>query len=34
MAVTVDNPVPPELLAEIAATIGAREARSADLTPH
>jgi D-3-phosphoglycerate dehydrogenase len=32
MAVTVDNPVPPELLAEIAGTIGAREARAADLT--
>ncbi len=33
MAVTVDSPVPVELLAEIAARIGAREARSADLTP-
>jgi D-3-phosphoglycerate dehydrogenase len=33
MAVTVDNPVPPELLADIAATIGAREARAADLQP-
>ena len=31
MAVTVDSPVPPELLAEIADRIGAREARSADL---
>jgi D-3-phosphoglycerate dehydrogenase len=33
MAVTVDNPVPPELLARIAAAIGAREARAADLNP-
>jgi D-3-phosphoglycerate dehydrogenase len=33
MAVTVDSPVPAELLARIAARIGAREARSADLTP-
>jgi len=33
MAVTVDNPVPPDLLAAIAATIGAREARAADLNP-
>ncbi|MGY1711062.1 phosphoglycerate dehydrogenase [Geodermatophilus sp. SYSU D00758] len=32
MAVTVDNPVPAELLADIAGRIGAREARSADLT--
>ena len=31
MAVSVDNPVPPELLADIAGRIGAREARSADL---
>jgi D-3-phosphoglycerate dehydrogenase len=33
MAVTVDSPVPADLLAEIADRIGAREARSADLTP-
>jgi D-3-phosphoglycerate dehydrogenase len=33
MAVTVDSPVPTDLLAQIAARIGAREARSADLTP-
>jgi D-3-phosphoglycerate dehydrogenase len=33
MAVTVDNPVPPELLGRIAAAIGAREARAADLNP-
>jgi D-3-phosphoglycerate dehydrogenase len=33
MAVTVDNPVHPDLLAEIAAGIGAREARAADLDP-
>jgi D-3-phosphoglycerate dehydrogenase len=33
MAVTVDSPVPAELLSRIAARIGAREARSADLTP-
>ena len=33
MAVTVDSPVPADLLADIAARIGAREARSADLTP-
>jgi D-3-phosphoglycerate dehydrogenase / 2-oxoglutarate reductase len=33
MAVTVDNPVPPELLADIADRIGAREARAADLNP-
>jgi D-3-phosphoglycerate dehydrogenase len=32
MAVTVDSPVPAELLADIAGRIGAREARSADLT--
>ena len=31
MAVTVDSPVAPELLADIAARIGAREARAADL---
>jgi D-3-phosphoglycerate dehydrogenase len=31
MAVTVDNPVPSELLADIAQRIGAREARAADL---
>jgi D-3-phosphoglycerate dehydrogenase len=31
MAVTVDNPVPVELLGEIAGAIGAREARAADL---
>jgi D-3-phosphoglycerate dehydrogenase / 2-oxoglutarate reductase len=31
MAVTVDNPVSPELLADIAGRIGAREARAADL---
>jgi D-3-phosphoglycerate dehydrogenase len=33
MAVTVDSPVPPELLADIAGRIGARQARSADLNP-
>ncbi|MGY1823729.1 NAD(P)-dependent oxidoreductase [Geodermatophilus sp. SYSU D00079] len=33
MAVTVDSPVSAELLGDIAARIGAREARSADLTP-
>jgi D-3-phosphoglycerate dehydrogenase / 2-oxoglutarate reductase len=33
MAVTVDNPVPAELLGDIAGRIGAREARSADLNP-
>jgi D-3-phosphoglycerate dehydrogenase / 2-oxoglutarate reductase len=33
MAVTVDNPVPPDLLADIAGRIGAREARAADLNP-
>jgi D-3-phosphoglycerate dehydrogenase / 2-oxoglutarate reductase len=33
MAVTVDSPVPAELLADIADRIGAREARSADLNP-
>src|SRR5215217_5258708 len=33
MAVTVDNPVSPELLADIAGRIGAREARAADLNP-
>jgi D-3-phosphoglycerate dehydrogenase len=32
MAVTVDSPVPADLLGEIAAAIGAREARAADLT--
>jgi D-3-phosphoglycerate dehydrogenase len=32
MAVTVDNPVPADLLAEIAGTIGARQARAADLS--
>jgi D-3-phosphoglycerate dehydrogenase len=32
MAVTVDSPVPPELLADIAGRIGASEARAADLT--
>ena len=32
MAVTVDNPVPAELLEDIAARIGAGEARAADLT--
>jgi D-3-phosphoglycerate dehydrogenase len=31
MAVTVDNPVPADLLGEIADAIGAREARAADL---
>jgi len=31
MAVTVDHPVPTELLADIAERIGAREARAADL---
>jgi D-3-phosphoglycerate dehydrogenase len=29
----VDNPVPPELLGDIAGRIGAREARAADLNP-
>ena len=33
MAVTVDSRVPAELLGDIAGRIGAREARSADLTP-
>jgi D-3-phosphoglycerate dehydrogenase / 2-oxoglutarate reductase len=33
MAVTVDSPVPAELLGDIAGRIGAREARSADLNP-
>jgi D-3-phosphoglycerate dehydrogenase len=33
MAVTVDNPVSPELLSDIAGRIGAREARAADLNP-
>jgi D-3-phosphoglycerate dehydrogenase len=33
MAVTVDSPVPTDLLEEIAGTIGAREARAADLNP-
>ncbi|MCV2488833.1 phosphoglycerate dehydrogenase [Geodermatophilus sp. YIM 151500] len=33
MAVIVDSPVPPELLGDIAARIGAREARAADLNP-
>jgi D-3-phosphoglycerate dehydrogenase len=33
MAVTVDSPVPTELLGDIAGRIGAREARSADLNP-
>jgi D-3-phosphoglycerate dehydrogenase len=33
MAVTVDNPVSPDLLADIAGRIGAREARAADLNP-
>ncbi|MFP5369690.1 MAG: phosphoglycerate dehydrogenase [Actinomycetes bacterium] len=33
MAVTVDSPVPAELLEDIAGRIGARQARSADLTP-
>jgi len=32
MSVTVDSPVPAELLDDIAGRIGAREARSADLT--
>jgi len=32
MAVTVDSPVSPEMLGDIAGRIGAREARSADLT--
>ena len=32
MAVTVDSPVAPELLTDIAAQIGARDARAADLT--
>ena len=31
MAVTVDSPVSPELLEDIAGRIGAREARAADL---
>jgi D-3-phosphoglycerate dehydrogenase len=31
MAVTVDQPVPTELLTDIAGRIGAREARAADL---
>ena len=34
MAVTVDSPVPADLLAEIAKRIGAREARAADLNSH
>ena len=33
MAVTVDSPVPAELLEDIAGRIGARQARSADLNP-
>src|SRR3954453_1138737 len=33
MAVTVDSPVPAELLGDIAGQIGAREARSANLNP-
>jgi D-3-phosphoglycerate dehydrogenase len=33
MAVVVDSPVSPELLADIAGRIGARQARSADLNP-
>jgi D-3-phosphoglycerate dehydrogenase len=33
VAETVDNPLPPDLLARIAATFGAREARAADLNP-
>ena len=33
MAVTVDSPVPADLLGRMAARIGAREARSADLGP-
>lgn len=33
MTITVDSPVTPDLLARIAERIGAREARSADLTP-
>ena len=33
MAVTVDSPVPAELLDDIAGRIGAREARAADLNP-
>ena len=33
MAVTVDIPVSPELLSDIAGRIGAREARAADLNP-
>jgi D-3-phosphoglycerate dehydrogenase / 2-oxoglutarate reductase len=33
MAVTVDSPVTPELLGEIADSIGARQARAADLNP-
>ncbi|HEY4625313.1 MAG TPA: phosphoglycerate dehydrogenase [Blastococcus sp.] len=33
MAVTVDSPVPAELLGDIAGRIGAREARAADLNP-
>jgi D-3-phosphoglycerate dehydrogenase len=32
MAVVVDSPVGPELLGDIAGRIGAREARTADLT--
>jgi D-3-phosphoglycerate dehydrogenase / 2-oxoglutarate reductase len=34
MAVTVDSPVAPELLTDIAGRIGAREARAADLNPN
>jgi D-3-phosphoglycerate dehydrogenase len=33
MAVTVDSRVPAELLGDIAARIGARQARAADLNP-
>ena len=33
MAVTVDSPVRPELLDDIAGRIGAREARAAALNP-
>jgi D-3-phosphoglycerate dehydrogenase len=33
MAVTVDSPVPSDLLEDIAGRIGAREARAADLNP-
>jgi D-3-phosphoglycerate dehydrogenase len=33
MAVIVDSPVGADLLADIAGRIGAREARSADLSP-